>query len=301
MATDVTMKQLLEAGTHFGHQTKRWNPKMKPYIFGAKNGIYIIDLQKTLRLFRTAIKFLESATAEGKTVLFIATKKQAQVFAEEEATRCAMPYITNRWLGGMLTNFETIKKRIARLNELEKMKEGGLFEVLPKKEVIALDREQAKLSKNLSGIKDMTKIPDIVFIIDPKREAIAINEARKLGLKIVAMVDTNCDPDGIDYVIPANDDAIRSIKLVNSTIADAILEGSAAWGKKRDKEEAEKRAAEEAEAKKKAEDKAETDKNAGGTAAKNPVRRPANTIAATSATQKKAGETGKPPVNKTAG
>jgi len=272
MATDITMKQLLEAGTHFGHQTKRWNPKMKPYIFGAKNGIYIIDLQKTLRLFRNAIKFLENATAEGKTVLFIATKKQAQVFAEEEATRCAMPFITNRWLGGMLTNFETIKKRIARLNELEKMKEGGLFEVLPKKEVIALDRETEKLSKNLSGIKDMTKIPDIVFIIDPKREAIAINEAQKLGLKIVAMVDTNCDPDGIDYVIPANDDAIRSIKLVNSTIADAILEGSAAWGKKKTKEEAEKRAAEEVEAKKKAEAKAEAEKNKAAADPKKPSR-----------------------------
>lgn len=261
MGADVTMKQLLEAGTHFGHQTKRWNPKMKPYIFGAKNGIYIIDLQKTLRLFRNAIKFLENATAEGKTVLFIATKKQAQTFAEEEAIRCGMPFITNRWLGGMLTNFETIKKRISRLNELEKMKEGGLFEVLPKKEVIALDREEEKLSKNLSGIKDMGKIPDIVFIIDPKREAIAINEAQKLGIKIVAMVDTNCDPDGIDYVIPANDDAIRSIKLVNSTIADAILEGSAAWAKKKKKDEAEKKAAEEAEAKKKAEDKAEAEKS----------------------------------------
>ena len=233
MGVDVSMKQLLEAGTHFGHQTKRWNPKMKPYIFGAKNGIYIIDLQKTLRLFRKAIKFVVNATSEGKTVLFIATKKQAQTCLEEEAMRCNMYHVTNRWLGGMLTNFETIKKRIERLNELEKMKEGGLFEVLPKKEVLMLDRESEKLSKNLSGIKEMKKLPDIIFVIDPKREVIAIAEARKLGIPIIAMVDTNCDPDGIDFLIPANDDAIRSIKLVCSTISEAVLEGAAIWSRKK--------------------------------------------------------------------
>jgi len=237
MGVTVTMKQMLEAGSHFGHQTKRWNPKMKPYIFGARNGIYIIDLQKSLNLFRKAIAALVSTAAEGKSVLFIGTKKQAQGLVQEEAIRCGQFHVTNRWLGGMLTNFETVRKSVDRLNELERMKEGGLFEVLPKKEVQNLEREMKKLSKNLSGIKTMNKLPGAVFIIDPKKEAIALKEARKLGIKVIGMVDTNCDPDGIDFLIPANDDAIRSIRLVTATMADAIIEGAAIYvAKKKDKE-----------------------------------------------------------------
>lgn len=253
MGATITMKQLLEAGSHFGHQTKRWNPKMKPYIFGARNGIYIIDLQKTLRYFRAAVKFVAEATAAGKTVLFVATKKQAQTLMEEEAKRCGMPYVTNRWLGGMLTNFETISKSINRLNELTRMEEGGLFEVLPKKEVLFLSREMKKLAKNLSGIKEMSSVPEIVFIVDPKKEAIALKEAKKLGLTIVAMIDTDCDPDGIEHVIPANDDAIRSIRMVTSKIADAALEGTEIFKKKRVKEEEAKAAKEKVEAEEKAE------------------------------------------------
>ncbi|MBI3581522.1 MAG: 30S ribosomal protein S2 [Nitrospinae bacterium] len=237
MSVTVSMRQMLAAGSHFGHQTKRWNPKMKPYIFGARNGIYIIDLQKSLNLFRKAVAHVVSIASEGKTVLFIGTKKQAQTLVEEEAKRCGMFHVTNRWLGGMLTNFETVRKSVDRLNELERMKEGGLFEVLPKKEVQNLERETKKLSKNLSGIKTMNRLPGAVFIIDPKKEAIALKEARKLGIKVIAMVDTNCDPEGIDYLIPANDDAIRSIRLVTSTVADAILEGAALFAaKKKDKE-----------------------------------------------------------------
>ncbi len=257
MSVTVSMRQMLAAGSHFGHQTKRWNPKMKPYIFGARNGIYIIDLQKSLNLFRKAVAHVISIASEGKTVLFIGTKKQAQTLVEEEAKRCGMFHVTNRWLGGMLTNFETVRKSVDRLNELERMKEGGLFEVLPKKEVQNLEREMKKLSKNLSGIKTMNRLPGAVFIIDPKKEAIALKEAKKLGIKVIAMVDTNCDPEGIDYLIPANDDAIRSIRLVTSTVADAILEGAALFAaKKKDKEaevaqkkaEAEKPEAEKAEA-----------------------------------------------------
>jgi small subunit ribosomal protein S2 len=237
MSVTVSMRQMLAAGSHFGHQTKRWNPKMKPYIFGARNGIYIIDLQKSLNLFRKAVAHVVSIASEGKTVLFIGTKKQAQTLVEEEAKRCGMFHVTNRWLGGMLTNFETVRKSVDRLNELERMKEGGLFEVLPKKEVQNLEREMKKLSKNLSGIKTMNRLPGAVFIIDPKKEAIALKEAKKLGIKVIAMVDTNCDPEGIDYLIPANDDAIRSIRLVTSTVADAILEGAALFAaKKKDKE-----------------------------------------------------------------
>ncbi len=252
MAVNISMKQLLEAGTHFGHQTKRWNPKMKEYIFGARNGIYIIDLQKTLRLFRKTLKFVSDSTAEGKKVLFVGTKKQAQELVEENATNCGMYFVTNRWLGGMLTNWETMKKRVARLNELEKMEEGGLFEVLPKKEVLMLRREMGRLDKNLRGIKEMTGIPDIIYIVDPKKEAIALKEARKLGIDVVAMVDTNCDPDGISYPIPANDDAIRSVRLITETLALAISEGTEIWAKKKKKEDAEKEAAE----KKKADEKA---------------------------------------------
>ena len=252
MNASISMKQLLEAGSHFGHQTKRWNPRMKPYIFGVRNGIYIIDLQKTLRYFRQAVKFVAEATAAGKNILFLATKKQAQELVEEEAKRCGMPYVTNRWLGGTLTNFETIRKRLDRLNELEKMQEGGLFEVLPKKEVIFLTREMKKLQKNLSGIKDMTKVPEIMFIIDPKKESIAINEAKKLGIKVVAIVDTNCDPEGVDFVIPANDDAIRSIKLITAKIADAAIEGGGMLAKRTEQAEAEAKAAAEAAKEKKA-------------------------------------------------
>ena len=249
MNANITMKQLLEAGSHFGHQTKRWNPRMKPYIFGVRNGIYIIDLQKTLRFFRAAVKFVAESASNGGKVLFLATKKQARELVEEEAIRCGMPFVNNRWLGGMLTNFQTIRKRLERLIELEKMQEGGLFEVLPKKEVLFLTREMKKLKKNLSGIKDMDKVPDVIFIIDPKKEAIALNEARKLGIKVVAIVDTNCDPSGIDFVIPANDDAIRSIKLITAKIADAAIEGAGIHAKKRQKaeEEAEKQKKEKAE------------------------------------------------------
>jgi small subunit ribosomal protein S2 len=237
MAVSISMKQLLEAGSHFGHQTKRWNPKMKPYIYGARNGIYIIDLQKSLALFKKAIGYVVDTVADGKGVLFIGTKKQAQALVEEEAKRCGMHYVTNRWLGGMLTNFETIRKSVDRLNELERMKEGGLFEVLPKKEVQSLEREMKKLSKNLSGIKTMNRLPGTVFIIDPKKEAIALKEARKLGIKVVAMLDTNCDPEGIDFPIPANDDAIRSIRLVVTTMTDAVIEGGSIHAaRKKDKE-----------------------------------------------------------------
>ncbi len=246
MNVNITMKQLLEAGTHFGHQTRRWNPKMKPYIFGARNGIYIINLQITMRLFRGALKFLRDSVADGKKVLFVGTKKQAQSCIQETAERCGMFYVTNRWLGGMLTNFETIRKRIDRLNELEKMKDGGLFEVLPKKEVLVLERERKKLLKNLSGIKELKSLPDIIYLIDPKKETIALKEAAKLGIKVVAMVDTNCDPSGIEYVIPANDDAIRSIRLITESVGYAITEGVEIAGKKAraEEEEAAKKAEE---------------------------------------------------------
>lgn len=246
MNVTVTMKQMLEAGSHFGHQTKRWNPKMKPYIFGARNGIYIIDLQKSLRLFHESIKAAYEAAAEGKNFLFIGTKKQAQLLVEEEAVRCGAFHVTNRWLGGMLTNFETVRKSIDRLLELERMSEGGLFEVLPKREVMSLDREMKKLQKNLSGIKNMSKLPGVVFIIDPKKEAIALHESKRLGIKIIAMVDTNCDPEGIDHIIPANDDAIRSIRLVVSTIANAIIEGTEVAKRNRQKVEEETAAKNEA-------------------------------------------------------
>ncbi|MBI5636652.1 MAG: 30S ribosomal protein S2 [Nitrospinae bacterium] len=260
MNVTVTMKQMLEAGSHFGHQTKRWNPKMKPYIFGARNGIYIIDLQKSLKLFQESIKAAYDASAEGKSFLFIGTKKQAQLLVEEEAVRCGAFHVTNRWLGGMLTNFETVRKSIDRLLELERMSEGGLFEVLPKREVQSLDREMKKLQKNLSGIKNMTKLPGVVFIIDPKKEAIALHESKRLGIKIISMVDTNCDPVGIDHIIPANDDAIRSIRLVVSTIANAVIEGAEVA--KRNRQKAEEETAAKAEAAKTAREAARTVKAA---------------------------------------
>jgi len=224
MAT-LTMKELLEAGVHFGHQTKRWNPKMQKYIFGERNGIYIIDLQKTLKKFRDAYAFVRDLAAQGGAVLFIGTKKQAQETVFEEATRCAMFYVNQRWLGGTLTNFATIRKSIGRLKKLEEMKETGEFERLPKKEVLELDREREKLQKALIGIKTMESLPAAVFIIDPRKEKIAVAEAQRLGIPIVAIVDTNCDPSGIDHPIPGNDDAIRAVRLITSRVADAILEG----------------------------------------------------------------------------
>jgi small subunit ribosomal protein S2 len=223
--TAITMKQLLEAGVHFGHQTKRWNPKMKPYIFGARNGIYIIDLQKTVGLARNALRFVSDATARGGTVLFVGTKKQAQDAVREEATRSGMFFVTNRWLGGTLTNFKTVKQGIDRLKTIEKMKEDGTYERLPKKEVASLEREREKLEKNLGGIKELSRLPAALFVIDTKKEHIAVHEANRLGIPVVAVVDTNCDPEGIDYVIPGNDDAIRSIRLFTGKIAEACLEG----------------------------------------------------------------------------
>ncbi len=221
----VTMKQLLEAGVHFGHQTKRWNPKMKEYIFGSRNGIYIIDLQKTVRLFKEAYKFVVDTTAKGGSILFVGTKKQAQDSILEEASRAGMFFVNQRWLGGTLTNFRTIKKNIDHMKKLEKMKEDGTVEVLPKKEVLQMDKLHTKMEKTLGGIKEMGKLPDGIFIVDPRKERIAVHEARKLGVPIVAIVDTNCDPDEIDYIIPGNDDAIRAIRLISSKIADACLEG----------------------------------------------------------------------------
>jgi small subunit ribosomal protein S2 len=221
----LTMKELLEAGVHFGHQTKRWNPKMQKYIFGERNGIYIIDLQKTLKKFRDAYAFVRDLSAQGGTMLFIGTKKQAQETVFEEAGRCGMYYVNQRWLGGTLTNFTTIRKSIARLKKLEEMKETGEFERLPKKEVLELDREREKLEKALTGIKAMDSLPSAVFIIDPRKEKIAVMEAQRLGIPIIAIVDTNCDPTGIDYPIPGNDDAIRAVRLITARIVDAINEG----------------------------------------------------------------------------
>ncbi len=220
----ISMKQLLEAGVHFGHQTRRWNPKMKKYIFTERNGIYIIDLQKTVKKVDEAYKFVKELAANGGTVLFVGTKKQAQDSVKDEAERAGMYYINQRWLGGTLTNFETIQKRISRLKKIEKMEEDGTFEVLPKKEVIQLKKEHERLVKFLGGIKDMQRVPDALFIIDPRKERIAVAEAIKLNIPIVGIVDTNCDPDEIDYVIPANDDAIRAVKLLTSKMADAIME-----------------------------------------------------------------------------
>lgn len=220
----ISMKQLLEAGVHFGHQTRRWNPKMKRYIFTERNGIYIIDLQKTVKKVEEAYNFTKNLAAEGGKILFVGTKKQAQDSVKEEAQRSGMYYVNQRWLGGTLTNFETIQKRIKRLKDIEKMQENGTFDVLPKKEVVQLKKELERLEKFLGGIKDMKDLPDALFIIDPRKERIAVAEARKLNIPIIGIVDTNCDPDEIDVVIPANDDAIRAVKLLTSKMADAILE-----------------------------------------------------------------------------
>lgn len=221
----ISMKQLLEAGVHFGHQTRRWNPKMKEYIFTERNGIYIIDLQKTVKKIDDAYNFVRNVAMNDGTVLFVGTKKQAQESIEQEAKRCEMFYVNQRWLGGLLTNFKTIQTRIAKLNQINKMEADGDFDLLPKKEVIQLCALREKLMKNLGGIKEMKKLPSCMFVVDPRKEHIAVMEARNLGIPIVAIVDTNCDPDDVDYVIPGNDDAIRAVKLIASKIADAVLEG----------------------------------------------------------------------------
>lgn len=221
----VTMKELLEAGVHFGHQTKRWNPKMKPYIFGARNGIYIVDLQKTVRMFKTVYDFIVETVASGRSVLFVGTKKQARDAIYEEANRCEMFYVHNRWLGGMLTNFQTIKKSIDRLNYLNTIQNDGSINLFPKKERLQLAKERVKLDNNLGGIRNMTRLPGAIFIIDPSNESIAVREGRRLNIPIAAVVDTNCDPDEVDYPIPGNDDAIRAIRLLTSKIADACIAG----------------------------------------------------------------------------
>ena len=228
----VSMKELLEAGVHFGHQTRRWNPKMKPYIFGERNGIYIIDLQKTLRMFKEATRFIADVTAQGGSLLFVGTKRQAQDAVAEEAQRCGMYYVNQRWLGGLLTNFVTIKKSVGRLKELDEMSTDGRYELLSKKEVARLERERRGLEKNLSGIKEMKSLPRILFVIDSKKEEIAVREANRLQIPVVAVVDTNCDPDRIDHVIPGNDDALRAIKLFTSKVADAVVDGAAALKEK---------------------------------------------------------------------
>ena len=222
----ISMKQLLEAGVHFGHQTRRWNPKMAPYIYTERNGIYIIDLQKSVGKVDEAYKAMSDIAAEGGTILFVGTKKQAQDAIKSEAERCGMFYVNERWLGGMLTNFKTIQSRIARLKEIETMAADGTFEVLPKKEVIALKKEWEKLEKNLGGIKEMKKIPDAIFIVDPKKERICVQEAHTLGITLIGIADTNCDPEELDYVIPGNDDAIRAVKLIVSKMADAVIEAN---------------------------------------------------------------------------
>ncbi len=223
---NITMKELLEAGVHFGHQTKRWNPKMKEYIFGERNGIYIIDLQKTLKMFKEASKFVADLAAAGKIVLFVGTKRQAQDAIAEEATRCGGFYVNQRWLGGLLTNWVTVQKSVKRLKELDEMATDGRYELLPKKEVIKLERERKHLQANLAGIKNMSRLPDAIFVIDSNKEQIAVREARKLGIPVVAVVDTNCDPSEVDYVIPGNDDALRAIRLFASKISDSVAEGA---------------------------------------------------------------------------
>lgn len=245
----LTMKQLLESGVHFGHQTKRWNPKMKSYIFGARNGIYIIDLQQTVKLFRNSYDFVRDSTSKGAKVLFVGTKKQAHKSIEEEAKRCGMFYVNNRWIGGFLTNFATVKKSIARLNKLDKLEEGEDFTGSTKKERLMLEREKLRLEKYLGGVREMTAPPSVMFVVDSKKESIAIKEAQKLGITVVAIVDSNCDPDEVDMVIPGNDDAIRAIKLFSSSIADACLEGKAIHEASLQKSKADEEAAEAAEEK----------------------------------------------------
>ena len=241
----ISMKQLLEAGVHFGHQTRRWNPKMAPYIYTERNGIYIIDLQKSVGKVDEAYKAVSDIAAEGGTILFVGTKKQAQEAVKEEAQRCGMYYVNERWLGGMLTNFKTIQSRIKRLKDIERMAEDGTFDVLPKKEVLNLKKEWDKLEKNLGGIKDMKRIPDAIFVVDPKKEKICVQEAHSLGVTLIGIADTNCDPEELDYVIPGNDDAIRAVKLIVSKMADAVIEAN--QGEEMAAPEAEEDVAEEAE------------------------------------------------------
>jgi len=233
----VTMKELLEAGVHFGHETKRWDPKMKPYIFGARNGIYIIDLQKTVQLFKGVYQFVRDVVAKGEYILFVGTKKQAQETIQEQATRCNMFYVNHRWLGGMLTNFQTIKRSIDRLNKLEAMKNEEIYGLLPKKEVMELEKERNRLEKSLGGIKYMDRLPGAIFVVDPKKEKIAVREARKIGVTSVGIVDTNCNPEELDYIIPGNDDAIRAIQLFATRIADAVIEGRQLYEKQLQMEE----------------------------------------------------------------
>jgi small subunit ribosomal protein S2 len=232
----LTMKELLEAGVHFGHQTKRWNPKMKPYIFGARNGIYIIDLQKTVRFFKEVYDFIVDTVSKGNFILFVGTKKQARDSIYEEANRCEMFYVHNRWLGGMLTNFQTIKQSIDRLNYLNSIENDGTINLFPKKERLKLAKERVKLDNNLGGIRNMNRLPGAIFVVDPKNEAIAVREGKRLNIPIVAIVDTNCDPDEIDYIIPGNDDAIRAIRLITSRIANACIDGKLRWAEKQQAE-----------------------------------------------------------------
>ncbi len=228
--TKITMRQMLEAGLHFGHQTRRWNPKMKPYIYGPRNGIYIVNLDITMKMFRKAYNYIVDVVAGGGSVLFVGTKRQAQAIVREEAERCDMFFVNHRWLGGMMTNFQTIKHSVDRLKKIESMQADGSINRFPKKEILLMEKERIKLDRNLGGIKNMRALPDVLFVIDPKKEEIAVSEANKLAIPVVALTDTNCDPDGITYVIPGNDDAIRAIKLISSQIADAVLEGKARRG-----------------------------------------------------------------------
>ncbi len=228
--TPVTMRQMLEAGLHFGHQTRRWNPKMKPYIYGPRNGIYIINLDATMRQFKKAYNYMVDVVANGGTVLFVGTKRQGQEIIAEQAERCGMYFVNHRWLGGMMTNFQTIKHSVERLKKIEAMQEDGSINRFPKKEILQMEKQRIKLNRSLGGIKNMRSLPDVLFVIDPKKEEIAVSEARKLSVPVVALTDTNCDPDGIDYLIPGNDDAIRSIRLLTSLMADAVLEGKARRG-----------------------------------------------------------------------
>ena len=230
MAPKVTMREMLEAGLHFGHQTRRWNPKMKPYIYGPRNGIYIINLDATMKMFRTAYSYIRNTVAEGGKIMFVGTKRQAQAIMKEQASRCGMYYVNHRWLGGMMTNFQTIKNSVDRLKEIETMQADGSINRFPKKEILLMEKERVKLERNVGGIKDMRKLPDVLFVIDPRKEDIAVNEAQKLNIPVVALTDTNCNPIGIDHLIPGNDDAIRAIRLITSQIADAVLEGKAEAG-----------------------------------------------------------------------
>jgi small subunit ribosomal protein S2 len=235
---EVTMKELLEAGVHFGHETKRWDPRMKPFIFGARNGIYIIDLQKTVQLFKETYQFVRDLTSRGESILFVGTKKQAQESIFEEATRCNMFYVNQRWLGGMLTNFQTIRRSIERLRKLEAMKNEEIYNLLPKKEILELEKERSRLERTLGGIKNMDRLPGAIFVVDPKKEKIAVHEARKIGIPSIGIVDTNCNPDDVDHLIPGNDDAIRAIRLIASKVADAAIEGRQLYEKQLQEEKA---------------------------------------------------------------